>query len=48
MHDALRLTLLAAGLEPGHIEHKYYAPGIGLILEVNPETGERTELISRR
>jgi len=35
-------------LEPGHIEHKYYAPGVGLILEVDPETGERTELISRR
>lgn len=35
-------------LEPGHLEHKYYAPGIGLILEVDPESGERTELVSRR
>lgn len=33
-------------LEPGHEEHKYYAPGVGLILEVNVETGERTELVS--
>ncbi|MGQ0587474.1 MAG: hypothetical protein ACT4PK_09780 [Gammaproteobacteria bacterium] len=35
-------------LAPGHVEHKYYAPGIGLILEVDPESGERTELVSRR
>ena len=33
-------------LEPDGEEHKYYAPGIGLILEVDPETGARTELIS--
>lgn len=33
-------------LEPGHNEAKYYAPGIGLILEVNLETGKRTELRS--
>ena len=33
-------------LEPGGEENKYYAPGIGLILEVNPESGGRTELIS--
>jgi hypothetical protein len=32
-------------LDPGVIEHKYYAPGIGLILEVNPETGERVGLV---
>ncbi len=32
-------------LSPDHIEHKYYAPGIGMILEVDPETGERLELI---
>ncbi|MGH8443301.1 MAG: hypothetical protein ACRETF_10430 [Nevskiaceae bacterium] len=35
-------------LEPGHLEHKYYAPGVGLILELNPDSGERTELVSRR
>lgn len=31
-------------LAPDAIEHKYYAPGVGLILEVDPETGERIEL----
>lgn len=35
-------------IEPGAVEHKYYAPGVGLILELDPETGERTELVSRR
>lgn len=33
-------------LEPDVLEHKYFAPGIGLILEEDPETGERLELIS--
>ena len=32
-------------LEPGVRERKFYAPGIGLVLEVNPETKERTELV---
>lgn len=32
-------------LDPGVSEHKYYAPGIGLILEVDAE-GNRVELIS--
>lgn len=32
-------------LEPDHVENKYYAPSIGLVLEVDPETGERTELV---
>lgn len=32
-------------LEPGVEEHKYYVPGIGLILEVDIETGERLELV---
>jgi hypothetical protein len=33
-------------IEPDALEHKYYAPGIGLILELDPESGERTELVS--
>lgn len=33
-------------LEPGAEENKFYAPGIGLIVELNPATGERVELIS--
>ncbi len=33
-------------LEPDVDEHKYYAAGIGTILEIDLETGDRTELIS--
>ncbi len=33
-------------IEPDALEHKFYAPGIGLILELDPENGDRTELIS--
>lgn len=32
-------------LEPGGEEHKFYVPGIGLVLEVDLETGERLELL---
>ncbi len=32
-------------LSPGSLEHKFYAPGIGLVLELDPETGERLELV---
>ncbi len=32
-------------LEPDVEENKYYAPNIGLILELNPETGDRVELV---
>lgn len=32
-------------LEPDVVEHKFFAPGVGLVLEVNPETGEQIELI---
>lgn len=35
-------------ISPGAEEHKYYAPGVGLILEVNPETGDRVELVALR
>ena len=31
-------------IEPDAIENKYYAPDVGMVLEVNPETGERVEL----
>ncbi len=33
-------------LEPGHVEFKYYAPGIGVVLEEVEESGERVELES--
>lgn len=32
-------------LEPGVVENKYYARGIGFILQINPESGERLELV---
>jgi hypothetical protein len=32
-------------LEPDSLEHKYYAPGIGFILETDPDSGERLELV---
>lgn len=31
-------------IEPGNFEFKYYAPGVGLVLEVDPANGERLEL----
>ena len=31
-------------LEPGVVENKYYVPGIGLIVEIDLESGERVEL----
>ncbi|RJP14344.1 MAG: hypothetical protein C4520_21770 [Candidatus Abyssobacteria bacterium SURF_5] len=33
-------------LEPDVIEFKYYAPGVGTVLEVNPEDEERVELVN--
>jgi hypothetical protein len=32
-------------IEPGSIEYKYYARGIGLFLEVKPESGNTVELV---
>ncbi len=40
------MTMDFSPLEPDAIEFKYYAPGIGLILEEKPEEGERLELVS--
>jgi hypothetical protein len=33
-------------LEPDVLEHKFYAPGMGLVLELDPESGDRVELIA--
>lgn len=33
-------------LEPGFVENKYFVPGIGNVLTVDPDTGEREELVS--
>ena len=38
-------TLDFTPLEPDAEEHKFYASGVGLVLEVDPESGERAELI---
>jgi hypothetical protein len=35
-------------IEPGFREHKLYAPGVGLVLEVDLESGERVELVDIR
>jgi len=44
--DNLLMTREWTPLEPGVVEHKYYAPGVGLILEVMVEGGsERVELM---
>src|SRR5262249_15593318 len=32
-------------LEPDIVELKFYAPGVGNVLEIDPSTGERLELI---
>ncbi len=40
------LTRDGAPLEPDVEEQKYSSRGIGLILEVNPETGERLEFVA--
>ena len=32
-------------IEPDVYELKYYAPGIGMIKEINPDTGEYVELV---
>jgi hypothetical protein len=33
-------------LEPGAKEHKFFAPGVGLVLSIDLETGEQMELVS--
>lgn len=33
-------------ISPDSFEHKFYAPGIGMVLEVDPESGERLELVA--
>ena len=33
-------------LDPGVFERKYYAPGIGVFLEVEPDSGEVVQLVT--
>ena len=39
-------TLDFTPIEPDAAEEKYYSPDVGLILEVDTETGDRVELVS--
>lgn len=39
------VTRDSSPLDPGPFEHKYYAPGIGLFLEVNPGSGSVNRLV---
>ena len=39
------VTRNTSSLEPGVVEHKYYAPGIGVFLETAPQTGEVVRLV---
>lgn len=32
-------------IEPDVLEHKFYASGVGMVLELDPVTGDRTELV---
>jgi len=48
-YDNLLMTEEWTPLEPDFVEHKYYAPGVGMILEVITEGGSgRTELVEVR
>jgi len=43
-HDCV-VTENVSLLEPGVVERKYYAPGIGTFLETNPDSSEITRLV---
>ena len=45
-YDGLVQTADTTPLEPGVLEHKYYADGVGLVLTVDKEVGGREELLS--
>jgi hypothetical protein len=44
-NDACLQTLDFTPIEPDAAEHKFYVAGVGLILEVDLENGDRTELV---
>lgn len=43
--DGCVKTFDGSPMEPDALENKYYAPGVGVVLEVDTESGERVELI---
>lgn len=40
-----RQTAEFTPIEPDVLEHKFYAPGVGFVLQINVENGERVELV---
>lgn len=47
-YDGLLQTADTNALEPGVLEHKFYASGVGVVLTVDLESGAREELVSVR
>ena len=45
-YDDLVKTADTTPLEPAVLEHKYYAPGVGLVLTLDRESGGREQLLS--
>lgn len=45
-YDDLVKTADTTPLEPDVLEHKFYAPDVGLVLTVDKEAGGREELLS--
>ena len=40
------VTDALTAIEPGIVERKYYAPGIGFFLQVRPDSGDVVQLVS--
>ena len=38
-------TMDSSPHSPGEFEFKFYAPGVGLVMETNPNTGDRLQLV---
>lgn len=45
-YDSTVQTADTTPLEPDVLEHKYYAPDVGLVLTIDQHTGGREELVS--
>jgi hypothetical protein len=46
IYDNLLQTYDTSGIDPEALEHKYYAPGVGLVLSLGLNGGGREELVS--
>jgi hypothetical protein len=47
-HKSCIVTRETTAIEPGIVESKFYARGVGVVLEVTPSLGERVELVEIR